>query len=299
MSYNNISYSTSYSVDNLVTALFITLLLHVVIIFGVNFTAPEPKKSISKQTLDIVLVQTQAKEAPEKPDYLAQADQKGGGNLDEKSKPTSKNPGKTPQKGNSLQNKAETILKPVPEVKVKRSILSTTKSSKIKVQKMVKKKKKKHKKKKKAVAFSITELQQKIIEKEAMLDKQTKLYAKRPKATYISASTRRVVDALYMVQWTKKIERIGNLNYPDQAIRNKLEGRLLLVAVIAPNGHLINVEIRKSSGHTILDEAAKRIVRLAAPFAPVPKDVLRGNNRLSISRTWLFSQSSGKNFSIK
>jgi len=285
--------------DSLVTAFFVTGLLHLIVIFGVTFTMPEPKNAVSNQTLDVVLVQTKAKKAPEDPDFLAQADQKGGGNLDEKAKPTSKNPGKTPQEGNSSQDKAESTLRPAPEVKAEQSVLSTNKSSQIKVQKMVKKKKKKRKTKNKALNFSISELQKKIIEKEAMLDKQTKLYAKRPKATYISASTKRAVDAFYMMQWTKKIERIGNLNYPAKAIKNKLEGQLQLVAEIAPDGHLISVEISKSSGHIILDDAAKRIVKLAAPFASIPKEVLRGNNRLNITRTWLFSQNSGKNFSIK
>ncbi|MDX2503919.1 MAG: energy transducer TonB, partial [Gammaproteobacteria bacterium] len=47
------------------------------------------------------------------------------------------------------------------------------------------------------------------------------------------------------------------------------------------------------------DDAAKRIVELAAPYAAVPKDVLQGNNRLVITRTWQFTHNSGKAFSHK
>jgi len=276
------------------------MLVHSIVIFGISFGLNPAQKPKANNTLDIVLVQTKAKEAPEEADYLAQADQKGGGDRDKKAKPTSKNPGKLPQQGNSLQKKAETIIKPVPEVVVAaKSVLSTKKSSKIKAKKLLKKKQPKQKKSKKIKSFSISELQQKIIEKEAMLDKQTKNYAKRPKATYITASTRKAADAFYLVSWTKKIEKFGNINYPDKAIRDKLQGQLVLVVTIAPDGHLIQVDIRKGSRHAVLNDAAKRIVKLAAPFAPVPKEVLRGNNRLVITRTWQFSQNSGKNFSYK
>ncbi len=300
MSYkNNLSSSALHSTDSLVAAFFITILLHSIVIFGISFGLNPLQKPKVNNTLDIVLVQTKAKEAPEEPDYLAQADQKGGGELEKKAKPTSKNPGKIPQQGNSLQNKAETIIKVVPEVIVAKSVLSTKKNSKIKAKELLKKKQPKQKKSKKIKTFSISDLQQKIIEKEAMLDKQTKNYTKRPKATYITASTRRSADAFYLVSWTKKIERFGNLNYPDKAIRDKLQGQLVLVVTIAPDGHLIQVDIRKGSRHAVLNDAAKRIVKLAAPFAPVPKEVLRGNNRLIITRTWQFSQNSGKNFSYK
>ncbi len=292
-------HSQLHSNESLVTALLITLLFHGMVIFGISFTIPKPSKQVASQTLDIVLVKTKAKIPPEEPDYLAQADQMGGGQLKEKAKPTSKNPGQTPTEGNSLKNKPKTTLENRPKVVDKKSILSTKKKSKTKAHKLVKKKTPVVKKSSKMLSESISELQQKIIDKEAMLDKQTRLYAKRPKATYITASTRRAQDAMYLFAWTKKIERFGNLNYPDQARREKLEGQLVLSVSIAPNGHIISIRIRKSSGHKLLDDAAKRIVKLAAPYAAVPKDVLQGNTRLVITRTWQFSHNSGKSFSYK
>lgn len=296
---NQASYSTLHSNEHLITAFFITILLHSAVIFGVSFTIPEAKKSTTNQTLDIVLVKTKAEKAPENPDFLAQADQKGGGELPEKAKPTSKNPGAKPSEGNALQNKPKTTQTPVPEVVQKKSILSTPKPSKLKAKKLVKKKKPKTKTSPDLLAHTITELQQQIVDKEAMLDEQTKLYAKRPKATYITASTRRAADAMYLLSWTRKIERIGNLNYPDRARREKLEGQLVLSVSIAPDGHLLSINIRKSSGHKVLDDAAKRIVQLAAPYAAVPKEILQGNNRITITRTWQFSHSAGKSFSYK
>lgn len=283
----------------LVTAFVIALIVHNSIIFGVSFTAPPIKKSSANQTLDIVLVKTKAEKAPENPDYLAQADHVGGGNIKEKAKPTSKNPGAEPTQGNVLENKPRVAPKPVPEIVDKKSILSTKKLTKNKAAKLVKKKKPRSKSKPVLVNDYMADLQRQIIEIEAELDKKNKMYAKRPKATYITASTQRTPDALYLKHWTKKIERIGSLNYPAQTRKNKLEGQLILVVAISPDGNIINIRISQSSGHKILDNAARKIVQLAAPFAAVPADVLRGNSRLVITRTWQFTHDSGKSFSYK
>ncbi|MDX2507267.1 MAG: energy transducer TonB, partial [Gammaproteobacteria bacterium] len=282
----------SSSNESLITAFFITALFHSAIIFGISFTVSPLKKNTANQTLDIVLVKTEAEKPPENPDFLAQADQVGGGNVKEKSKPTSKNPGDTPSEGNALENKPEVAPAPVPREIEKKSILSTPKPSKRKARKLIRKKTPVPKKSPDLVADYVADLQQQIVDMEAELDQQNKMYAKRPKATYITASTRRTPDAMYLKAWTKKIERIGNLNYPDKARRNKLEGQLILTAALSPDGHIIDVRISKSSGHKLLDDAARRIVELAAPFAAVPKDVLQGNNRLVITRTWQFSHTS-------
>lgn len=283
----------------LITAFIVALIVHNSIIFGVSFTSPPIKKSSANQTLDIVLVNTRAEKTPENPDYLAQADQVGGGNVKDKAKPTSKNPGETPSQGNALENKPKMAPKPVPKIEDKKPILSTTKSSKNKSPKLVKKKKPRPKKKPVLINDYMADLQKQIIEIEAELDEKNKMYARRPKATYITASTQRTPDALYLKQWTKKIERIGNLNYPAEARKNKLEGQLILVVAISPDGHIISIRISQSSGYKTLDNAARKIVQLAAPYATVPADVLRGNSRLVITRTWQFTHNSGKSFSYK
>lgn len=283
----------------LITAFIVALIVHNSIIFGVSFTSPPIKKSSANQTLDIVLVNTRAEKTPENPDYLAQADQVGGGNVKDKAKPTSKNPGETPSQGNALENKPKMAPKPVPKIEDKKPILSTTKSSKNKSPKLVKKKKPRPKKKPVLINDYMADLQKQIIEIEAELDEKNKMYARRPKATYITASTQRTPDALYLKQWTKKIERIGNLNYPAEARKNKLEGQLILVVAISPDGHIISLRISQSSGYKTLDNAARKIVQLAAPYATVPADVLRGNSRLVITRTWQFTHNSGKSFSYK
>ncbi len=288
-----------HSNETLITAFFITVLVHSAVIFGITFTIPSPPKPGSHQTLDIVLVKTEAEKPPEDPDFLAQADQMGGGNLKEKARPTSTNPGETPSEGNALENRPEAAPAPVEEVKVDKSILSADRPSQQKAKKLIKKKTPVPRKSPVLTANYIADLQQQIVDMEAELDEQTKMYAKRPKATYITASTRRTPDAMYLKSWTKKIERIGNLNYPDKARRGKLEGQLILSVALSPDGNIIDIHIGTSSGHKILDDAAIRIVKLAAPFAAIPEDVLQGNNRLVITRTWQFSHTAGKSFSYK
>ena len=281
--------------ETLLIALFMALLLHAIIIFGISFTIEPLKKQQASQTLDIVLVKTEAEQAPEEADFLAQADQTGGGTLQEKAKPTSKAPGETPQQGNALESKPEVAPQVVEPLIEKKSTLSAQKPSEQKAPELTKKVKPKPRKKPDFSADYVSRLQQQIVEMEAELDEKSRAYARRPKATYITASTKRAPEALYLKQWTKKIERIGNLNYPDQARRNKLQGQLVLAVALSPDGNLISVEIRKSSGHKILDDAAKRIVELAAPYAAVPDNVLRGNSRLVITRTWQFTHTaSGK-----
>ena len=85
------------------------------------------------------------------------------------------------------------------------------------------------------------------------------------------------------------MEKIGNINYPDEAQRRNLSGSLILEVVLRPDGALRSVQLLRSSGHKVLDDAAIRIVRLAAPFAPVPADVLDGKNELRIVRVWMFT----------
>jgi protein TonB len=297
--YTPLKRSSFHSNESLISAFFITVIVHSAIIFGITFTVPNPERPKSSQTLDIVLVKTQSEKPPEDADFLAQADQIGGGNVKEKTKPTSKNPGETPSEGNAVENQPKIAPKPEPEVVKKKSVLSTAKTSKKKAPELTRKKKPVPKESPDLIADYVAELQQQIVDVEAELDEQNRMYAKRPKATYITASTRRTPDAMYLKAWTKKIERFGNLNYPDKARRNKLEGQLILQVSLQPDGSTDDIKILKSSGHKVLDDAAIRIVELAAPFAPVPDNVLQGNNRLVITRTWLFSHSKGKAFSFQ
>ncbi|MCW8831295.1 MAG: energy transducer TonB, partial [Gammaproteobacteria bacterium] len=113
-----------------------------------------------------------------------------------------------------------------------------------------------------------------------------------PKVKYMNSSTKEFVPARYMREWINRVERIGNLNYPDQARRNKLSGTLILDVTINAKGELIQVDLRKSSGHKILDDAAKRIVKLAAPYSPFPAKLKQEADVIHITRSWEFMNNS-------
>jgi protein TonB len=123
---------------------------------------------------------------------------------------------------------------------------------------------------------------------EAQIDKRLNEYAKRPRKQFIGANTREYRFAQYLEDWRLKIERIGTLNYPEAA-RGRLYGSLLLSVVIRADGSLEKVEVQRSSGQRILDEAAVRIVEMSAPFAPFPPEIRTDTDIIEIVRTWRFT----------
>lgn len=123
----------------------------------------------------------------------------------------------------------------------------------------------------------------------ALLDESRQAYAKRPRLrTLTSVSTRRAVDARYIHEWLQKVERIGNQNYPESARLQRITGAVRLAVSIHADGSLDSVQILESSGHAILDQAAKQIVFLSAPFPSFDIEMLEEYDVLEIIRTWQF-----------
>ena len=112
--------------------------------------------------------------------------------------------------------------------------------------------------------------------------------ANKPRRKYITANNKDHRFASYMEAWRAKVERVGNINYPYEARKKHLSGKLLLDVAILPDGEVQKITIRRSSGKKVLDEAAVRIVELAAPFAPLPENITREVDILHITRTWNF-----------
>jgi protein TonB len=94
-----------------------------------------------------------------------------------------------------------------------------------------------------------------------------------------------------MDAWRAKVESVGNFNYPSEAKRRHLTGNLLLDVALNADGSINEIAIRRSSGQKILDDAAIRIVELAAPFAPFPPEIRSELDILHITRTWKFNES--------
>ncbi|MEM7366211.1 MAG: TonB family protein [Pseudomonadota bacterium] len=124
---------------------------------------------------------------------------------------------------------------------------------------------------------------------EARLAQQRQIYAKRPRIKRLtSLSTKSSVDAFYLNAWRRKIEKVGNLNYPAEAKSQQLFGSLRLLVTILPDGTLKHVHLLESSGEQILDDAAIRIAQLASPFGPFPDELRESTDELEIIRTWQF-----------
>ena len=127
-----------------------------------------------------------------------------------------------------------------------------------------------------------------IARMEAQISRQTEEISKRPRKEFVGARAREYRFAQYVEDWRQKVERIGNLNYPDDA-RGRVYGSLVLNVSIKADGTLETVEVQRSSGHPILDRAAERIVKMAAPYASFPASITRDTDILVITRTWTFA----------
>jgi protein TonB len=114
--------------------------------------------------------------------------------------------------------------------------------------------------------------------------------SKLPRRKWISANTREYEFAAYMQAWVAKVERVGNLNYPEEVRRLKLTGDLVMTVGINVDGSIESIDIRRSSGTPQLDQAATRIVRLAGPYSPLPDNINASVDVLHITRTWVFSR---------
>ncbi len=304
------------ALDRFGFTLFIAVALHAIALLGVGFESEKPPKLA--QTLEVTLAQFKSEEAPEKADFIAQDNQQGSGESEVKKKPTTTNKAvfhanetrevaaqKIPSPKAAVDPKP--TIRPVPQTAPNPKPAETTLSKQVSNQQ-------------KAVVTNAQESPQKIQQKsqvadasppkptlgqsssllarsleiaslEAKIDTQRQTLANKPRVRRLySASTRQSYDAAYLNGWTRKVERIGNLNYPEEAHRRKLYGQLRLLVVIEPDGKLNRVEVLKSSGHSVLDDAAKRIVYLSAPFEAFPPEMRKRADLIEIIRTWRFEQ---------
>ncbi|MFT7235043.1 MAG: protein TonB [Methylophagaceae bacterium] len=290
--------------------LFFSVIIHLVILLGVGFTVSSPLKNPPLTSLDITLVKQQTELAPEEADFLAQANNDGGGNGDKKVPdptpnenlvdPVTTQPSKTkitPPPQPEVQATPPTavpekLTKAITQAKSERQI-QTTKELSVDLKTITKIVPSVLPKIKASDLIMQTRNEIKMFEKK--LDMSAKVLSKKPHKRYLSSLTKQYAGAAYHESWRKKIERIGNLNYPSEAKRQRLNGSLMLSVDIKPDGSVpVNgIVISRSSGYEILDKAAIKIVRLGAPYAPIPDAVLEGYDMITIIKTWKFETDRG------
>jgi len=273
--------------DRLFTyALGISILIHAVLL-AIRFQPFDLHKMFDKgPPLEVALVNAKSTAKPTKADILAQANLDGGGNTDAdrraktplpvlpKDSPTAELTVAT-QKVETLERQTKelmTSLKSVPTAPTNPKPTEASPPTDLPTS---------------------SELMQRTLEAmrlEAQIAKDMEAYQKRPKRRFIGARAEEYRFARYVEDWRLKIERIGNLNYPEAAREKKLYGKLVLTVSIRADGSIESVEVNRSSGHRVLDAAAVRIVQMSAPFAPFPPDVKRDTDILHITRTWSFTK---------
>lgn len=274
--------------DRLGFTLFLAAVLHVALILGLGFTLAEPSQ-ISK-TLEITLSTFKSEEKPKEADFLAQDNQQGSGTLDQKAAP------KTTEQALFQDSEVKRVTPPAApqQQAVRQQAPKAAVATRAPQQQKTPVKREETKPTPQArptPVFDSAQLSSEIASLEAELALEVQQYAKRPRVNrQSSASTKRDISAWYRDEWRKKVERIGNLNYPDEARRNGTYGSLRLLVEIKHDGTIANLQILASSGQPVLDEAAMRIVRLSAPFAPFTGELAQQYERVEIIRTWRFER---------
>ncbi|MDH5766186.1 MAG: TonB family protein [Gammaproteobacteria bacterium] len=265
--------------------LFFAVIFHGILILGITFISEPSAKQKIPPSLNVILVNTTNSLTPDKADYLAQVSQDGGGNSEEKVRPTdlfsaytlSKQPGIAPEQQTASEQ---------PRIKkIRQDAVLTQKSSTSKITTHTKTSKNSEQEKpepnhKKNMAAA------RLVEELSLTYQE---YSQKPKEKFINSRTKEYIAARYMHQWVDKVERLGNADYPDEAIRQKLSGTLILDVVINADGSLRNIELRQSSGHQVLDDAAKRIVKMASPFSAFPRKLEQQADVIHITRSWEFN----------
>jgi protein TonB len=271
--------------DSLLIALFVAVIVHIVLVLGMNFTTPQAEK-INK-SIDITLVNTPAKKAPEKANFLAQENQLGAGAKPKKPELPAQKP---PSQGNSQvkqikkivpeESKPETAQKIITQQKAEKKVVTASKQAVVSEPE-------------KRPHITAESLQQQLAQMGAEI-RQSQPSAEQTRIKFVnSVSAHKYVAAQYMNNWISKVTQIGNLNYPEVAAKKNFSGSLNMDVGINADGSIYSIRINKSSGNPALDEAAKNIVRMSAPFAPLPLELRKELDVLVITRGWTFVDKSG------
>ncbi|HWT54792.1 MAG TPA: TonB family protein [Rhodocyclaceae bacterium] len=270
----------------LTLAIAISLGLHAVLL-SLHFKLPEAISKASERALDVILVNSRSARKPSDAQARAQANLDGGGNTEQnRIASTPLPPSHNTQDGDSLVNAQRRVAE---LENIQRQLMTQAKSKKT-----VSNERSTRDPQPQAVqplsGADLASSAMAIARLEGQISQNVDAYNKMPRKKFIGARTEELRYAQYIEDWRQKVERIGNLNYPEAA-RGRLYGNLVLTLTVRSDGTLSNVELIRSSGHKELDEAAQRIVRMAAPYAVFPESIRREYDELVITRTWSFTNS--------
>lgn len=268
--------------DRLLVTLFLAAVAHAILILGVSFSLP--KSDPVEKSLDIVLVQSPTKKPPDKADFLAPDNQLGSGKAKKKTVPKSAPP--------VLQGEGDALVTPAPESRPTNLARSKPRLTQAQSPKkiMASTGEEEPKAEEERPRLTRDAIRQQISEITTELSPSPELEAKEPRVVEINAvSTHKHIAAEYEKSWQDKVERIGTLNFPAEAQRKKISGSLTLSVSLRQDGTVETIKVKQSSGSQVLDESAKQIVNLAAPYSAFPEELKRQADILVITRTWRFT----------
>jgi len=256
------------------------------ILFAIRFVVSEERAPAISPPLEVVLVNAKSSTKPYKAELLAQHNLDGGGNTDAKRRAKTPLP-VLPRESQNTELSVATQRQQALEQQARQMLAQAKAPSSVTIEP------RKAEAPDAAQLPSAQELMQRTLEAlklEAQIAKEMEAYQQRPKRRFLGARTEEYRFARYVEDWRGKVEKIGNLNYPEAARSQRLYGSLLMTVAIRADGSVENVEINRSSGKKILDAAAVRIVQLAAPYSAFPPDIRRDTDVIHITRTWTFTR---------
>ncbi len=285
-------FSAALPVDNrLGVSLFGSALIHLLVILGIGFTLPRLRSHEGLPTLEITLVQTHTTKAPLDPDFLAQARQDGGG--DSPKRDIARNPLPARELGEQHLRLPTLSPAPQPEVTARRDtpdLFSQDAKTKIARPEPQPPRKVLQQTQPNPGLVARAQRDAERAQLNAEISREWQTFQGRPRHKYVNARTQEYRYALYMDAWRAKVERIGNLNYPEEAKRRHLTGSLVLDVALKADGTVASISVLRSSGQKLLDDAAMRIIELASPFAPFTPEMRGETDILHITRTWKFNE---------
>jgi protein TonB len=266
-------------------AVLIAACCHVVLAFAVSFNSDSSPRY--NRQIEVTLATRPSQTAPDEAQHIAQQNQKRSGQEAEVDAVTSRNneypqQSPTPQQAAPQQVDADALTSG--------ELLSTVAAASRKVNAQ-QEQEETRRSATPGLNPEVDRLNQQLASLEAELDEQTQAYVNRPRVRRLtSVSAKQAVDAAYLADWRQRLEAVGNKYYPEASVRYGLYGDLRLLVVIHKDGSLEDIRILKSSGYAVLDEAAIKIVRLAAPYSPFPSELAATTDKLEIIRTWQFQE---------
>ncbi len=271
----------------LTLAVSASLVLHAILL-SIHFRLPEALMRGTENALDVVLVNSKHARKPNDAQVMAQSNVDGGGDSEKDQRATTPLP---PSLATKEGNDVVEAQRRVAQLETEQKQFMTRLKANVVVQ-TAKKQDKPLAPTPDPVTESGLDLASRalaVARLEAQIEREMNEYNKRPRVKNIGIRAEEYRFARYVEDWRQKIERIGNLNYPEAA-KGRWYGSLTLTVRIRSSGELEDVELNRSSGVPLLDETAKRIVRMSAPYAAFPEDIRRDTDVITITRKWMFTR---------